>query len=161
MVGRTIGYCWGNVCVCLYRYHSCRTGNQSLLSLGKWVFNGRLADMYVGATNADGVTITPQHRTKNKLNYAFTVSATWSFYKGMGLTADFTQMERSPRMTDYANMGPQDLRLRIPLLRGGIYYRNKWIDVTSMITWIQKTNNIRHCRYLQSTCFKKQRKKQW
>lgn len=44
-------------------------------------------------------------------------------------------------MTDYANMGPQDLRLRIPLLRGGIYYRNKWIDVTSMITWIQKTNN--------------------
>lgn len=101
----------------------------------------RFADMYVGATNADGVTITPQHRTKNKLNYAFTVSATWSFYKGMGLTADFTQMERSPRMTDYANMGPQDLRLRIPLLRGGIYYRNKWIDVTSMITWIQKTNN--------------------
>lgn len=67
----------------------------------------RFADMYVGATNADGVTITPQHRTKNKLNYAFTVSATWSFYKGMGLTADFTQMERSPRMTDYANMGPQ------------------------------------------------------
>ncbi len=101
----------------------------------------RFTDMSVGATNADGVTITPQHRVKNKLNYAFTVQATWAFYKGMGLTADFTQMERSPRLTDYANMGPQDLRLRIPLLRGGIYYRNNWIDVTSMVTWIQKTNN--------------------
>ena len=101
----------------------------------------RFEDMYVGATSPVGVIVTPQHRLKNKLNYAFTVQGTWSLYKGFGLTADYTQMERSPRMTDYANMGPQDLRLRIPLLRGGIYYRNKWIDITSMITWIQKTNN--------------------
>lgn len=101
----------------------------------------RFSGMYVGAANASGDIVTPTKRIKNKLNYAFTLQGTWSIAKGFGINADYTMIERSPRMTDYANIGPQDLRLRIPLLRGGIYYKNSWIDVTSMFTWIQKLNN--------------------
>ena len=33
-------------------------------------------------------------------------------------------------------------RVTIPLVRGGLFYKNDWIDLTSMVTYIAKTNNI-------------------
>ena len=32
--------------------------------------------------------------------------------------------------------------MTIPLLRGGLFYQNDWINLTSMITYISKSNNI-------------------
>ena len=56
-----------------------------------------------------------------------------------------TMVTRYPRISDYAGTGPTDeqyKRVTIPLLRGGLYYRNSWLDLTSMITYISKSNNI-------------------
>ena len=100
-------------------------------------------------TNPDGtthtVTIAPRNVLKNKLNYAATLQGTYNLNKHFGLTADATVATRFPRINEYAGTGPteeQYKRVTIPLLRGGITYRNNWIDLTSMVTYISKSNNI-------------------
>lgn len=100
-------------------------------------------------TNPDGtthsVTIAPRNVLKNKLNYAATLQGTYNLNKHFGLTADATVATRFPRINEYAGTGPteeQYKRVTIPLIRGGITYRNNWIDLTSMVTYISKSNNI-------------------
>ena len=84
-------------------------------------------------------------RSKDKLNYAATLQGTYSIDKHFGLTADATVATRFPRINEYAGTGPteeQYKRVTIPLLRAGLTYRNNWIDLASMITYISKSNNI-------------------
>jgi hypothetical protein len=100
-------------------------------------------------TNADGTTstvvIAPQQVVKNKLNYAATIQGLYQLDKHFGLTADATVATRYPRINEYAGTGPteeQYKRVTIPLIRGGFTYRNSWMDLTSMVTYISKSNNI-------------------
>ena len=95
--------------------------------------------------NTQTVTIAPHRVVKDKLNYAATVQATYNLTRQFGLTADATVATRFPKISDYAGTGPTEAqykRVSIPLLRGGVFFKNDWIDVTSMITYISKTNNI-------------------
>ena len=83
--------------------------------------------------------------TKDKLNYAATARVTYNVTKQFGLTADGTVATRYPRINEYAGTGPteeQYKRVTIPLVRGGLFYKNNWLDLTSMVTYIAKTNNI-------------------
>lgn len=89
--------------------------------------------------------IEPQKVTKNKLNYAATLQLTYNVTSQFGLTADATIATRFPRISEYAGTGPteeQYKRVTIPLIRGGIFYKNDWIDLSSMVTYISKSNNI-------------------
>ena len=95
--------------------------------------------------NTQTVTIEPHRVVKDKLNYAATVQATYNLTRQFGLTADATVATRFPKISDYAGTGPTEAqykRVSIPLLRGGVFFKNYLIDVTSMITYISKTNNI-------------------
>lgn len=95
--------------------------------------------------NIHSVTIEPRNVLKNKLNYAATLQGIYNFNSHFGLTADATVATRFPRINEYAGTGPteeQYKRVTIPLIRGGITYRNNWIDLTSMVTYISKSNNI-------------------
>lgn len=98
-----------------------------------------------GEGNQQTVAIEPHRVVKDKLNYAATVQATYNLTSSFGLTADATVATRFPKISDYAGTGPTDeqyKRVTIPLLRGGVFYKNNWLDVTSMITYISKSNNI-------------------
>ena len=99
------------------------------------------------STAEDGSIVTTAHSiepakvTKNKLTLQLTYNLTNQF----GLTADATIATRFPRISEYAGTGPteeQYKRVTIPLIRGGIFYKNDWIDLSSMITYISKSNNI-------------------
>ena len=106
---------------------------------------GRFDGFYVGGKDAGGNTVAPANVTKNELNYAATVQGTYALTPHCGFQADATMVTRYPRISDYAGTGPTDeqyKRVTIPLLRGGLYYRNSWLDLTSMITYIAKSNNI-------------------
>ena len=90
------------------------------------------------ATAADGSVVATEHSieaknvTKDKLNYAATLQLTYN-------------LTRFPRISEYAGTGPteeQYKRVTIPLIRGGIFYKNDWIDLSSMVTYISKSNNI-------------------
>ena len=105
----------------------------------------RYNGFYIGGTNADGVTIAPGRVIKNKLNYAATIQGSYALTNKFGFLADATVATRYPRISDYAGTGPteeQYKRVTIPLIRGGIYYKNSWLDLTSMISYISKSNNI-------------------
>lgn len=105
----------------------------------------RYPGFYIGDKAADGTIITPANVTKDKLNYAATARVTYNMIKGFGLTADGTIATRFPRINEYAGTGPteeQYKRVTIPLVRGGLFYKNNWIDLTSMVTYISKSNNI-------------------
>ncbi len=98
-----------------------------------------------GEIVATAHSIHPANVTKNKLNYAATAQLTYDVAKGFGIMADGTIATRYPRISDYAGTGPtaeQYKRITIPLVRGGIYYKNNWIDLSSMVTYIAKSNNI-------------------
>lgn len=89
--------------------------------------------------------IQPHKVVKDKLNYAATAQFTYKLTRNFGLTADGTIATRFPRINEYAGTGPteeQYKRVTIPLLRGGLFYQNDWINLTSMITYISKSNNI-------------------
>lgn len=105
----------------------------------------RYTGFHIGGVNSDGVVIEPGNVTKDKLNYAATGRITYDIVKGFGVTADATVATRYPRINEYAGTGPteeQYKRVTIPLVRGGLFYRNNWIDLTSMVTYISKSNNI-------------------
>ena len=105
----------------------------------------RFTNFYIGANNKEGQTITPQKVTKNKLNYAATAQITYNINKSFGITADGTVATRYPRINEYAGKGPTEeeyKRVMIPLIRGGVFYKNNWINATSMVTYISKSNNI-------------------
>ena len=70
---------------------------------------------------------------------------TYNMTKQFGLTADGTVATRFPRINEYAGTGPteeQYKRVTIPLIRGGLFYKNNWLNLTSMVTYISKSNNI-------------------
>lgn len=109
------------------------------------VSHPRYSGFYIGGKDAEGQVIAPAKVTKNKLNYAATVRLNYTITGGFGLTADGTIATRFPRINEYAGTGPteeQYKRVSIPLIRGGIFYTNKWLDLTSMVTYIAKSNNI-------------------
>lgn len=105
----------------------------------------RYPGFYIGGTNPNGERIAPRHITKNKLNYAATARLTYNLKKNFGITADATVATRFPRISEYAGTGPteeQYKRVTIPMMRAGLFYKNDWLDVTSMFTYISKSNNI-------------------
>ena len=115
----------------------------------------RFSGFHMGNYNtyaaADGSVVATEHSieaknvTKDKLNYAATLQLTYNLTRQFGLTADATIATRFPRISEYAGTGPteeQYKRVTIPLIRGGIFYKNDWIDLSSMVTYISKSNNI-------------------
>lgn len=109
------------------------------------ISHSRYSCFYIGGTAPDGTVIAPARVTKDKLNYAATAQLTYNLTKQFGFTADGTVATRFPRINEYAGTGPteeQYNRVTIPLVRGGLFYKNNWIDLTSMVTYIAKTNNI-------------------
>lgn len=109
------------------------------------IAHSRYSGFYIGDTAPDGEVITPAKVTKDKLNYAATARVTYNVTKQFGLTTDGTVATRYPRINEYAGTGPteeQYKRVTIPLVRGGLFYKNDWLDLTSMVTYIAKTNNI-------------------
>lgn len=106
---------------------------------------GRFPGFHIGATDPNGETVRIENILKNKLNYAFTLRGRYDIGRGLGATAEATVATRFPRINEYAGTGPSEeqyRRVTIPLLRAGLTYKNKWVDVTSMLSYIGKTNNI-------------------
>lgn len=103
---------------------------------------GRFADYYLGATAADGTKIVPAKMDYNWLNYDLSVAATYKLTERFGLTGDFTYIVQHPGMSNFAPATmPNTDRISVPLGRAGIYYNNSWMSLTSLFSYISKTNN--------------------
>ena len=105
-------------------------------------FVGRFADYYLGATAPDGTLIAPANLSYDWINYDFSVAATYKMTKNFGLTGDFTYIVQHPKFEAFAPATmPNTNKISVPLGRVGIYYNNQWLSLTSMFSYISKTNN--------------------
>ena len=105
-------------------------------------FVGRFADYHLGATAPDGTLIAPADLSYDWINYDFSVAATYKMTKNFGLTGDFTYIVQHPKFEAFAPATmPNTNKISVPLGRVGIYYNNQWLSLTSMFSYISKTNN--------------------
>ena len=105
-------------------------------------FVGRFADYYLGATAPDGTVIAPAKLSYDWLNYDLSVAAAYKMTKHFGLTADFTYIVQHPKFEAFAPATmPNTDKISVPLARAGVYYNNQWLSLTSMFSYISKTNN--------------------
>lgn len=107
---------------------------------GKYV--GRFANYHLGATAADGTVIAPVDYAYNWLNTVYTAALTYKVTKQFGFTGDFTYNTQRPAMNSFAPAEmPNVGKIAIPLGRAGIYYNNDWLSLTSLFSYIAKSNN--------------------
>ena len=103
---------------------------------------GRFADYHLGATAPDGTKITPTPLSYDWLNYDLTAALTYRLTGNFGVTGDFTYIVQHPRFENFSPATlPNTDRISVPLGRAGIYYNNSWLSLTSLFSYISKTNN--------------------
>lgn len=103
---------------------------------------GRFANYYLSATASDGTKIAATPMSYDWLNYALTAAATYKLTKAFGFTGDFTYITQHPKIENFAPATlPNTDKISVPLGRAGIYYNNEWLSLTSLFSYISKTNN--------------------
>lgn len=122
-------------------YQALRGDNAAVLNAdGNYV--GRFSNYYLGATAPDGTQIDPTPFSYDWLNYALTASATYKLNKEFGFTGDFTYITQHPKLENFAPATlPNTDKISVPLGRAGIYFNNSWLSLTSLFSYISKTNN--------------------
>lgn len=122
-------------------YQALRGENAAVTNTnGEYV--GRFANYYLGATAPDGTKIAPTSMSYDWLNYALTAAVTYKLTKEFGFTGDFTYITQHPKIENFAPATlPNTDRISVPLGRAGIYYNNEWLSLTSLFSYISKTNN--------------------
>lgn len=105
-------------------------------------FTGRFANYHIGATAPDGTVIKPTQIDYDWFNYDLTAAATYRINDKFGITGDFTYIVQHPNISNFAPATiPNTDKISVPLGRAGIYYNNSWISLTSLLSYISKTNN--------------------
>ena len=122
-------------------YQALRGENAAVTNAnGEYV--GRFANYYLGATAPDGTKIAPTSMSYDWLNYALTASVNYKLTKEFGFTGDFTYITQHPKIENFAPATlPNTDKISVPLGRAGIYYNNEWLSLTSLFSYISKTNN--------------------
>lgn len=122
-------------------YQALQGDNAAVLNAdGNYV--GRFSNYYLGATAPDGTQIAPTPFSYDWLNYALTASATYKLNKEFGFTGDFTYITQHPKLENFAPATlPNTDKISVPLGRAGIYFNNSWLSLTSLFSYISKTNN--------------------
>lgn len=129
-------------------YYGFRLESQKLKGVNAAVKNatggyvGRFADYYIGAIAPDGTKITPNPIDYNWFNYDVSAAATYKINNNFGLTGDFTYIVQHLRFESFAPATlPNTGKVAVPLGRAGVYYNNSWLTLTSLFSYISKTNN--------------------
>lgn len=132
----------------LNAYYGARLEYQRLAGKNLAVYNdegnavGRFYNYHIGATAADGTKIAPRDFSYDWLNMAFTASLTYKITDQFGLTGDFTYITQRPNLTNFAPAEmPNVDKITVPLGRAGLYYNADWVSLTSLFSYIAKTNN--------------------
>lgn len=118
------------------------SGQNAAVKNANGEYVGRFADYYLGATAADGTVIKPTLLDYDWLNYDLTAAVTYKLTNNFGFTGDFTYIVQHPKFENFAPATlPNTEKISVPLGRAGIYYNNSWLSLTSLFSYISKTNN--------------------
>lgn len=72
------------------------------------------------------------------MNHALSLQAEYYITKSFGVTGDVTLTTLHPTIDNYVSFSnPKDEAVNVNLFRGGIFFKNNWINLNSMITQIK------------------------
>ena len=78
--------------------------------------------------------------TYDWLNPGFTFNGRYTLLQGFGLVGEYVYVKQRPNLQDYAGpFMPQLDPVNVHMAKGGIFWNNKWIQLTSQITYINQT----------------------
>ena len=96
---------------------------------------------HVGFSLADEGVV-KNHFSDNHFNYAFIGSARFALLRGFGLQAEYSSAVTHSQLFHYGTYHyPTQKGMTTNYFRGGIYWKNQWIDLTSQITHISMSNS--------------------
>ena len=96
---------------------------------------------HVGFSLADNGVV-KNHFSDHHFNYAFIGSARYALLKGFGLQAEYSSAITHSQLFHYGTYNyPTQKGMVTNYFRGGIYWKNPWIDLTSQITHITMSNS--------------------
>ena len=104
-------------------------------------------DMYPGNARHVGFSLANDgvirnHFSDNHFNYALIGMARYALLSGFGLQTEFSTATIHSQLFHYGTFNyPTQESMPTTYLRGGIYWKNKWIDLTSQITYITMKNS--------------------
>ena len=77
----------------------------------------------------------------NWLNPSFTFNGRYRIVGGLGVLGEAVFVQQRPNMQDYAGCDlPNESPVISDILKGGIYFNNDWLELTSQVFHIQQTN---------------------
>lgn len=86
--------------------------------------------------------------THNWFNPGFTLNARYTLARGFGLVGEYVYVKQRPNLQDYAGPYlPLDKPVNVNMARGGIFWNNGWIQMTSQLTYIKQTNYKYRCQF--------------
>ncbi len=96
---------------------------------------------HVGFSLADD-GVMKNHFSDNHFNYAFIGSVRYALLQGFGLQAEYSSAVTHSQLFHYGTYHyPTQKGMTTNYFRGGIYWKNPWIDLTSQITHISMSNS--------------------
>jgi len=110
---------------------------------GKSLPFARFDNFHIGATiPGTDRTVSPVPFKGDYFNYALAVTGTYRLTDNLGLTLDGTMVTRRPRLEDFATPDyPSTAQTVIKLGRAGVFFNSDRISLTSLVSYIGKTNN--------------------
>jgi len=85
--------------------------------------------------------VQPNHFNNNHFNHAYIGSARYAILNGFGVQAEYSASTIHSQLFHYGPYNyPTQQGINYNYFRGGIYWRNSWIDLTSQITFIKMKN---------------------
>ena len=95
-----------------------------------------------GKSPINGETIDYKNFDFNWLNVVGTIRGKYALIDKLSAHAEFVYNTQRPRLENFSSTeNPSTDQISIPMFRGGLGYKNEWIEATAMFTWIQKKNN--------------------
>ncbi len=96
---------------------------------------------HIGFSLADEGVV-KNHFSDNHFNYAFIGSVRYAMLRGFGLQAEYSSAVTHSQLFHYGTYHyPTQKGMTTNYFRGGIYWKNPWIDLTSQITHISMSNS--------------------
>ena len=96
---------------------------------------------HIGFSLADGGVV-KNHFSDSHFNYAFIGSVRYALLRGFGLQAEYSSAVTHSQLFHYGTYHyPTQKGMTTNYFRGGIFWKNQWIDLTSQITHISMSNS--------------------
>ena len=96
---------------------------------------------HIGFSLADEGVV-KNHFSDNHFNYAFIGSVRYAMLRGFGLQAEYSSAVTHSQLFHYGTYHyPTQKGMTTNYFRGGIFWKNPWIDLTSQITHISMSNS--------------------